>query len=790
MSNDQQPVNIPIKISADQASISAAQNRIAELEKEINDLAKATNGFTDVTTLQRKALNSAVNELNGYRKATRELGKESKESANDVEALDQSLRKAASTLTNIKEKRLNEALRMQNAGYQQAGDIESGVRAFSGALGAAGAGQASQLVGLAGELPGLYEGFGKLKAGVSGLPSIISSVASSLGVAGIGLGAAAIAAGIAFTLATKELEKLDKQAQETADALLKQAQANAEIEQLALQGDRQGALQRLIQLQDQYQKDLLTQGNIFDNLQIAESAEKAQDATQDAFSSLFDGLGGATNTLAERTANKIEDDFKEAQDTAVDSANAFFDGLSTAAAQFGITEEELSEYRRANSAAGQEAKRAEEELAEARTRAAMDAAALAGRELAMQQRADKASVESNRARLQAIEEEKAQIEAQLNVLRESGDTSEQVTHQIEALTGRLNELGSEAEYISKTALNASKDRERDEKAREAQDEKEKQRIEAAKKAREEQAEAEEAALNILQEYNQKIVDLAKKRVEEEEKALTRLEEARDKANLSLQRSEEDAAIKRQRDELNLEIEAQRERLKLTQQFYDDVADIQTNAANEEKQLARERSFSAIFALRERTKQELDNRAKDYGRQERDQNTAQQEQRDDLLRSMDQEREDRQRNYDRTLQDAQTQYDKEMQLARDNETKALAELDAWKAQENALLVATYGTQYAIIAQFGAAAVSTLQQAVNAAQSLVPYAIKTGVGTKSNSPGKSSQSGTGQNYSRGGDSNTTTNNTTTNNNNPVVNVSGTRSPEIVGKDVMKRLAKVMS
>jgi hypothetical protein len=781
-----EPVQIPIKISADQASISAAQARIAELEKEINALAKETNGFTDATTLQKKALNNAVSELKAYRKATADLGKESKESANDVEALNQSLRKAATTLTDIKEKRLNEALRMQQSRFQQAGDIESGLRAASGAAGALGVGGASQTIGLVAELPGLYEGFGKLKAGITGLPSIISSVATGLGPVGIGLGAVAIAAGAAFAIASKELEKLDKQAQEAADALLEQARANAEIEQLLLRGDNEGVMQRLIQLQDQYQKDLLTQGNIFENLQVAEAAERAQDESQGAIEGFFDGLGGATNTLAERTANRIEDDFKEAERTAVDSAGKFIDALAAA----GVSEEELAAYRLENSEATQAAKRAEEELAAARAKTTLEAAAAAGRELAARQRADNANAESNRARLKAIEDERAQIEAQLTVLRESNDTSEQVTGQIAMLNQRLSELGGEAEYISRTALNASKDRERKEKAEEAADEKRQQRIEAAKKAEEEHAEAQQAALDILQEYNQKIIDLAKKRAEEETKALQRLEDARDKANLSLQRGEEDAGIKAQRDALEAEIDIQRRRRDAAIKLADDLQDIQDNAAKEEKELARERSFSAIFALRERTRDELQNRSKDYLREQRDQNTAQDDQRQDMLRAQDQEREDRLRNYDRALQDAQTQYEKERALAKSNEEKALAELQNWKAQETALLTATYGAQYALVAQFGTAAVSTLQQAVNAAQQLAPYAVKMGAGNKASGT-KSGQMGVGdKTYSKGGNSSSTTINSRGNTNiDAPITISGSGNPQIAAKNIAKELARLM-
>lgn len=302
--------------------------------------------------------------------------------------------------------------------------------------------------------------------------------------------------------------------------------------------------------------------------------------------------------------------------------------------------------------AANDAAEAEKKLADERSKAALSSADAAGKELAARQKADAATGEQNEKRLEAIANEKEVIQAQIDSLIASGDTSEKVTEKIASLTDQLGLLGKESDYISDTALAASK-------ARDAEKKAQKDAEDNAKKAAQAQEQYTKSVKSATDAYRNSVQDIG-----------TRLSQTLQDNTLKLNRDLTDISTKYNRDEYDLQIKANRAERDALQSQMDDLADIRRNAAKDEQEALREGDFKALFLAREKGAETLQEEAEAAERTRAKRQQSNQDALEDLRRANERQRADRITGYERANADARTAQQRELQQAALTRQRAL------------------------------------------------------------------------------------------------------------------------
>lgn len=295
--------------------------------------------------------------------------------------------------------------------------------------------------------------------------------------------------------------------------------------------------------------------------------------------------------------------------------------------------------------AANDAAEAEKKLAEERTKAVLSAADVAGKELAAQQKALNATEEQNTKRLEAIDDEKAVIQAQIDVLTESGDTSEEVAKKIAALNGQLGSLGKESEFITKTALEVSRANDAEKKAK-------KDAEDAAKKAEQAQTQYTKSIENAGRQFLQSTQDIS-----------TRYRNLASDNELKFNRDIIDLTTKFHRDEFDIQLKANRAERDAALDQQNDLLKIREDANKEEAAAIQEGDFKALFLARQKAQEMLkqEEATQDTARQKRILDF--QDARADALRAAERQRLDRMQGYTRQLADARTAQDRDLAQAR-------------------------------------------------------------------------------------------------------------------------------
>lgn len=364
---------------------------------------------------------------------------------------------------------------------------------------------------------------------------------------------------------------------------------------------------------------------------------------------------------------------------------------------YDTTQQSLTQALNDGSLAANDAAEAEKKLAEERTKQVLSDADTAGKELAAQQKALAATEEQNQKRLTSIEDEKAVIQKQIDVLTESGDTSEEVTKKIAALNGQLGSLGKESDFIKNTALEVSRQRDAEKKAQ-------KDAEEAAKKAEQAQAQYTKSVENAQRTYKNAVTDIG-----------TRLRQQLTDNTTKLNRDLTDIATKYRRDEFDLEIKANRAERDAQVTQLEDLAQIRENANKEEQAAIQAGDFKALFLARQKAaedlKQETTTIDKSAAKRRQDYADA----REDLLRNAQRQRQDRLTGYERQNNDARQAQERDLQQA------ALA-------RQRTIAVAAQGlnaelSQYQNFwKQFNAVGAAGMKQALDMAAGQNPNALK--------------------------------------------------------------------
>lgn len=454
-----------------------------------------------------------------------------------------------------------------------AGDVQSNLGAISGLAGAAGAGGLGQGIGIAGELIVLTEELPRLKTAVQGLPAAANAAGKALGLGGAGglvgaLGAAAVAT-VALSFALKEFEKRTQ-------------------EQIS-------AVQASVNNVREFQNFLASGGTTEEARQRVEELEQARQAEIATTAQLEQALIG----LKERSlpgAKAVQDLEKAIADSKL--ATAGFDQqirFYTGAINDGAT-------------AAADATEAEKKLAESRSKSLLKTAQNAADLSRAQSQADELGIDALEDRIDAVADERAALEAQLAVLKSSGDTSEEVARQIEQLTGQIDLLGKQSAIFEAERPEA--------KARTAALEAEKQAEEDVaaaarehKQALQEQERAAESSAKAQQGYADKLRDISQ----------------------NLRDGRQDLRIDTGRKIDDLRRDAQREDLKAERDYQRDLQGIKEDARRGERDALRSRDFSALFESREEEADALKNRVEEFKREGQERLIEIRQQRDNILR---------------------------------------------------------------------------------------------------------------------------------------------------------------
>lgn len=302
--------------------------------------------------------------------------------------------------------------------------------------------------------------------------------------------------------------------------------------------------------------------------------------------------------------------------------------------------------------AANDAAEAEKKLAEERTKAVLTAADVAGKELAAQQKALDATEEQNTKRLDSIEDEKAVLQAQIDVLTESGDTSEEVAAKIAALTSQLGSLGKESDFIKTTALAASRAADAEKKAK-------KDAEDAAKKAESAQTQYTKSVEGAGRQFTQSIQDIG-----------TRFRNALADNQTKFNRDLDDIGMKFRRDEYDLTLKANRAERDAVLDQQQDLLKIHKDANKDEQEALREGDFKALFLARQKTAESLQEEGQALDTRKRQRLQEEQDARADLLRSAQRQRSDRVQAYERQSVDARLANTREIDQARLTRQRAL------------------------------------------------------------------------------------------------------------------------
>lgn len=352
------------------------------------------------------------------------------------------------------------------------------------------------------------------------------------------------------------------------------------------------------------------------------------------------------------------------------------------------------------SLAANDAAEAEKKLADERSKSALNAADVAARELQAEQRALNATEDGNKKRLDSIEDEKAVIQEQIDVLTESGVTSEEVTAKLASLNSQLGSLGKESDFIKETALEVSR------------------QADAEKKAAEDQKKAQESAERAQLQYTKAIDSAGKQLTQSVQDISTRFRQTVADNQLKFDRDLTKIATKYREDEFDLNLKAFRAERDAALDQKSDLKKIREDANKEEQQAQRDGDFRALYEARvardEALKQEQN--TLDEGKQKRDQ--AAQDAQDDLLRNARRQREARVVGFKEQEFDNRTARDRDLVQAR------LAQQRATQAAGEAL-----NAELGLRQQFWNASLQMAQQAV---QQINGLGIAAGQTTGANRP----------------------------------------------------------
>lgn len=588
-----------------------------------------------------------------------------------------------------------------------AGDVASNAGQVAGALNAIGAsfaGGALESFVIAGDV---LEGLPRLKASLVGLPSVIGNVVTTLGPVGLGLTAVAGLATVAFAGLSDAIDKSRISGENYAQALIDSTAQVADARISLARGDEKAVLTQLKTVQDERLAQIL---------QVQQLKELEAELNKTAFGDIPEFLRTGYGAFIAGTSDvatalqKVRDQLTELEGSTLSTATTQQE-LTQALLDYGLSTEQIEAGLLALTETTDEAKDSVNEL---NTVLLAQADATRTRYLEEINLLDQSQ--------EALQERQKQINAEIeannraiDVLKSSGDTSEQVAEQIKKYTQANEELGKTLDFIGNTALPNATARAQAEQARADTEQTQSDIIEATKRYNDTLKSIDEDNAKELLAIEQKRTDsmlaIAKKYADDSEQALKRLNDdiinARERFT--------DDEVKAREQALQAEADA-------TRAHYNSIADISTQAKRDEQDALRNLDFKGAFEARRNRNRAIEDEQKKFVRDADERKINQDRERKERLNAYAQAQADAQdayrremdtarQNRDRALQEARASYQKEQAEARNAQAQKLRDLQTGYAQEIALARQTSAQRLAIQAQTDAQLLAQAQALLN-------------------------------------------------------------------------------
>lgn len=448
---------------------------------------------------------------------------------------------------------------------------------------------------------------------------------------------------------------------------------------------------------------------------ILAEGKKAIDAAIESQTLYYTAIQTGSADSIQKQIKALEDAKAIADNLANDARNALIKTLTEAANSGDILQEtaaaiaagplkaELDKQTEASNKAAESIAKLKEALDKLAATDNILKAADDAKKAKAEEQADAAlSVEAAKAKLKAQQDLLQQDFEAYTILEQSGDTSQKVKDQMEALKKEMDALTTEIGRLNNQTIPAAQhvkdlaDAEKDH-AKALQDANkvmkdetaavQKQHADMANAVQKADADIEkineqsaQKKIDIERKYQDALVSAAEKALQSAQDALQRLHDEREKLTIDFGRGEVDATRKAQYDDLTAQIKGQEEQTKAYREHLQRLQDIQRNAQQQQAQDILDRNFLAIFQNQLSTRNAMEGENTSFGRSEQERSIAQQQAASDAERQRAFDRQQRLISYQQANADAQRQY--QLQL-RDNqiaEQRAIAQARQAKTVE--------------------------------------------------------------------------------------------------------------
>lgn len=692
--------NVILKYKTDKSSAQETENIAKRLEATLADVPKEAIQKTAELVKQYKDLAQAegnveqrARDLNAELRKIGAVDSTIQVATQEFDQMTDSIRRAEDEA-----RRLEDRFDLVSRQVGLAGDVQSNLGAVSGlaSMGGATGQRLGQGIGAVGEVVALTEELPRLKTALQGMPSVIKSAVGALGVGGIAGAATLIGGIVALTLVFNELEKQSQLARDrtregiTSLQELSDLRATATEEEIRLEIlNRETALEST-RLQIQALTGLRTAditrfattlGGISDFLTEIEENGATPDVMRESLTALLDSM-----QLPPEIRLAMDDFIATAGEGGISASELnnrireLMRGSTSLSGEIEILTRDLEAGVFATNTLAQ----AEAELAQIRTNELLASAQTQAQLMQEIIALNELDAEGLRNRRDELLDNMAVLGAELNVLRESGDASEEVTQRIEELNDALLRNGETISRIDSLLLPSAQ-------AQEALAEAEAERLAVEQNliASTEQYNADmermyQERAEIEKRYQDNLIKIAQDAVKASEQALEKLQDKQRELADSFKQGDTDAQDALRQADIDAQVDAQRQERDALRDHLRKLEDIRNRSQDAEFEAILNRDFRALFNIRRGTTRDLNTANAGFTDQRNDQIQAMQDQRQDRLQAFEQERIDRFNAYQ--LQNAQAfeQYNVELRAIEDRRRQAVLDANTTlKEQQSAL-----------------------------------------------------------------------------------------------------------
>jgi hypothetical protein len=299
---------------------------------------------------------------------------------------------------------------------------------------------------------------------------------------------------------------------------------------------------------------------------------------------------------------------------------------------------------------------AAEDTSQSTLMAASDAATA----IQQQQNASKLGVDAANDRIAAIQEETAVIEAEIAVLKQSGDTSEEVTARIAQLEGQLKSLGRESGVVGEQISSGAAKRIDD--ARQA--------AKDAEEAAKNQERALEKAQAAQEKYSDSLENIARQTTQATQDAAKKAKDARADLSKELSDSLFEDVIANAQEQSDILRDGQRDEAQSAREHQRELKDIRKEADRSDRDALKNRNFLALEEIAENTKDRIEDAKDERDALAGERKIALNDELQDFKINASRQRQERQRDFNKSLRDLQQNSARELRDISTNRQRQL------------------------------------------------------------------------------------------------------------------------